>query len=153
MGVEIEVGPDYVVVSKTPNLKPVQIKTQGYPGFATDLQQPVTVLLTQCEGKSTLEETLYENRFKNVPYLNDMGANIEIHDDTITIQGATKLVGKDVKATDLRAGACLVLGGLLAEGTTTITNIEPVLRGYENLVEKLTDVGASIELKEKEEDV
>ena len=153
MGVEIEVGPDYVVVSKTPNLKPVQIKTQGYPGFATDLQQPVTVLLTQCEGKSTLEETLYENRFKNVPYLNDMGANIEIHDDTITIQGATKLVGKDVKATDLRAGACLVLGGLLAEGTTTITNIGPVLRGYENLVEKLTDVGASIELKEKEEDV
>ncbi|MCI8588657.1 MAG: UDP-N-acetylglucosamine 1-carboxyvinyltransferase [Bacilli bacterium] len=149
MGVEIEVGPDYVIVSKTANLKPVQIKTQGYPGFATDLQQPVTVLLTQCEGKSILEETVYENRFKNVPYLNDMGANIQISGNRIDIEGASNLTGCQVEATDLRAGACLVLAGLLAEETTKITNIGPVLRGYENIVEKLTDVGASIKIKEE----
>lgn len=81
MGVPINIGPDYIIVSKGNNLKPVSIKTQGYPGFATDLQQPVTTLLTQCEGTSTLEETIYENRFQNVPYLNKLGANIEIDEN------------------------------------------------------------------------
>lgn len=148
MGVNIEVGPDYVITSKTENLKPVKIKTQGYPGFATDLQQPVTSLLTQCEGVSILEENIYENRFQNVPFLNDLGANIEIDGKKIKVNGKTNLVGKQVEATDLRAGACLVLAGLLAQGTTVVTNVEHVLRGYENIVEKLTDVGAEIELKE-----
>ena len=87
MGVDIEVGADYVIVSKTTPLHPVTIKTQGYPGFATDLQQPVTVLLTQCVGESILEETVYENRFKNVPYLNQMGANIDIFEKKIKIHG------------------------------------------------------------------
>lgn len=149
MGIHIKVGADSVIVSKNPNLKPVNIKTQGYPGFATDLQQPITTLLTQCNGTSTLEETIYENRFKNVPYLNDMGANIEIIERTIKVNGPTTLVGKNVEATDLRAGACLVLAGLLASGTTTITNIEHVLRGYENIVEKLDEVGADIKLIEE----
>mgnify|MGYP004506215681 FL=1 len=149
MGIPIKVGADSVIVSKNPNLKPVNIKTQGYPGFATDLQQPITTLLTQCNGTSTLEETIYENRFKNVPYLNDMGANIEIIERTIKVNGPTTLVGKNVEATDLRAGACLVLAGLLASGTTTITNIEHVLRGYENIVEKLDEVGADIKLIEE----
>lgn len=149
MGVKIEVGPDYVITSKTPNMKPVKIKTQGYPGFATDLQQPITTLLTQCEGVSTLEETIYENRFKNIPYLNEMGSNIEINNRTIKVKGSTKLIGKKVEATDLRAGACLVLAGLIATGTTTISNIEFVLRGYENIVNKLRDVNADIELIEE----
>lgn len=149
MGVPINIGPDYIVVSKGNNLKPVSIKTQGYPGFATDLQQPVTTLLTQCEGTSTLEETIYENRFQNVPYLNKLGANIEIAGKKIHIKGKTELVGTTVEATDLRAGACLVLAGLLASGTTKVTNIEHVLRGYENIVQKLTDVGADIKLKEE----
>lgn len=149
MGVPINIGPDYIIVSKGNNLKPVSIKTQGYPGFATDLQQPVTTLLTQCEGTSTLEETIYENRFQNVPYLNKLGANIEIDEKQIHIKGKTELVGKTVKATDLRAGACLVLAGLLASGTTKVANIEHVLRGYENIVQKLTDVGADIKLKEE----
>ncbi len=148
MGVDIEVGADYVIVSKTTSLRPVKIKTQGYPGFATDLQQPVTVLLTQCEGESILEETVYENRFKNVRYLNQMGANIDVFEKKIKIHGLTELTGNQVEATDLRAGACLVLAGLIATGTTTISNIGPVLRGYEHLVEKLTEVGASISLKE-----
>lgn len=149
MGVPINIGPDYIIVSKGNNLKPVSIKTQGYPGFATDLQQPVTTLLTQCEGTSTLEETIYENRFQNVPYLNKLGANIEIDEKQIHIKGKTELVGTTVEATDLRAGACLVLAGLLANGTTKVTNIEHVLRGYENIVQKLTDVGADIKLKEE----
>lgn len=148
MGVKIEINADSVIVSKTDNLNPVHIKTQGYPGFATDLQQPVTVLLTQCNGESTLEETVYENRFKNVAYLNDMGAQIEILEKKIQVHGMTTLIGNKVEATDLRAGACLVLAGLLAKGTTTISNIGPVLRGYENIVEKLTDIGASIQIKE-----
>ena len=149
MGVDIEVGPDYVIASKTANLKPVKIKTLGYPGFATDLQQPITALLTQCEGTSTLEETIYENRFQNVPYLNQMGADIEINNRSIYIKGKTDLKGDTVVATDLRAGACLVLASLAAEGKTTVQNVEHVLRGYENIIEKLTDVGAKIELLEE----
>ena len=148
MGVNLEVGPNYIVISATDNLKPVEIKTQGYPGFATDLQQPTTTLLTQCEGISILEENIYENRFQNVPYLNMLGANIEIDNRKIKITGKTDLVGTKVEATDLRAGACLVLAGLKATGKTTVTNIEHVLRGYENIVNKLTVVGAEIELKE-----
>lgn len=149
MGVNMEIGPDYVITSKTEHLRPVSIKTQGYPGFATDLQQPVTTLLTQCEGTSILEETIYENRFQNVPYLNELGSNIEIENKKIKISGKTDLVGTKVEATDLRAGACLVLAGLTAKGETTITNIGHVLRGYENIVQKLTDVGAEIKLIEE----
>ena len=120
----------------------------GYPGFPTDLQQPLTVLLTQCNGVSILEETIYENRFQNVPYLNDMGANIEIAGKKIKVIGPTKLKGAKVVATDLRAGACLVLAGLVATGETVIEDIEHVLRGYSNIIEKLTNVGAKISLEE-----
>ena len=146
----MEVGADYIYVSKKDKMKPVHIKTLGYPGFPTDLQQPITALLTQCEGESVLQETVYENRFKNVPYLNSMGANITQKQDTIYIKGKTKLQGKTVEATDLRAGACLVLAGLVAEGTTTIRNIGPVLRGYENIIEKLNEIGADVKIVEEE---
>ena len=148
MGVDMKLGKDYVVINKVDKLKPVNVKTQGYPGFATDLQQPLTTLLTQCTGVSRLEETIYENRFQNVPYLNKMGANIDIKGKKILIKGPTNLKGKKVTATDLRAGACLVLAGLAAKGTTTIKDIEHVLRGYENIIEKLTNVGAKISLEE-----
>lgn len=148
MGADIKVGNDYAIVSKCEKLKHVNVKTLGYPGFPTDLQQPLTTLLTQCSGLSYLEETIYENRFQNVPYLNKMGANIKIVGKKIKIKGPTKLKGKKVVATDLRAGACLVLAGLAAQGKTTITNIEHVLRGYENIIEKLENVGAKISLKE-----
>ncbi len=149
MGVDIEIGTDYVITSKTENLKPIKVKTQGFPGFATDLQQPLTPLLTRCNGNSVLEETIYENRFQNVPYLNEMGANIEINDRKITVKGPSVLTGCEVQATDLRAGACLVLAGLAADRKTRVTNVEHVLRGYENLVQKLKDVGADIELKDE----
>ena len=148
MGVDIEIGKDYIVVSHSDKLKHVNIKTLGYPGFATDLQQPLTPLLTQCTGVSKLEETIYENRFQNVPYLNEMGAEIEIKGRTIEVHGPTKLVGTEVIATDLRAGACLILAGLKASGTTVVKDVDHVLRGYENIIEKLTNVGAKIVLEE-----
>ena len=148
MGVPIEVNIDNVIVSKADNLKSVNVKTLGYPGFATDLQQPLTPLLTQLNGTSVLEETIYENRFKNVPYLNEMGADIKIDGRKIYVNGPTKLIGKEVTATDLRAGACLVLAGLAASGITIVNNVEFILRGYENIVEKLNSVGAKLEIEE-----
>lgn len=148
MGVPIEVNIDSVVVSRSDHLKSVKVKTLGYPGFATDLQQPLTPLLTQLTGVSELEETIYENRFKNIPYLNEMGADIKIDGRKIYVNGPTDLIGKEVTATDLRAGACLVLAGLKAKGTTIVNNVEFILRGYENIVEKLNSVGAKLEIEE-----
>lgn len=146
--VDFKVYDNYIIVNKSNNLKPITVETKGYPGFATDLQQPLTALLTQCDGVSYLTETIYENRFKNVEYLNKMGANITINDRTIKIEGKTLLHGCEVTATDLRAGACMVIAGLIAEGTTTINEINHVLRGYENIIQKLTLVGAKIEEEE-----
>ena len=148
MGVPIIIKPSSIIVSKVNNLKPVNIKALGYPGFPTDLQQPITSLLTKCKGKSTLIETIYENRFQNVFYLNQMGANIDIKGNMLEIHGPSNLVGAKVTATDLRAGACLILAALAAKGTTTISEIEHVLRGYENIVQKLSDVGAKISIEE-----
>lgn len=149
MGVDLEINNDNIIVSKPDKYNSVNVKTLGYPGFATDLQQPLTPLLTYCTGTSKLEETIYENRFQNIPYLNDMGANIVIDKRKIYVTGPTKLVGKNVVATDLRAGACMVLAGLKAEGVTTISNVEHILRGYENIIEKLKNIGADIELIEE----
>ena len=146
---DIKVGSDYVIVSKKENLKQTNIKTAVYPGFPTDLQQPFTILLTQCNGKSKVTETIWENRFMHIPYIVDMGAEIEVKNQTAFITGPTKLKGKDIKATDLRAGAAMIIAGLIAEGTTTISDIEHVLRGYENIIEKLTNVGAHISLIEE----
>ena len=147
-GVTLEVGADYVLVQSGDNYKAVDIKTAVYPGFATDLQQPFTVLQTQSSGKSKTTETIWENRFMHIPYLKALGANISVKNQTATIIGPTKLTGCEVVATDLRAGAAMVVAGLVAEGKTTITNVEHILRGYEQIVEKLTEVGAKITLKE-----
>ena len=146
MNVPLEIYDDYLIISKTDNMESVNIKTQGYPGFPTDLQQPMTTLLIGCNGTSTLEETIYENRFQNVPFLNEMGADIIIDKRKIHINGPKQLIGKEVIATDLRAGSCLVLAGLKATGTTVIKDVEHILRGYENIIEKLKNVGADIVL-------
>ena len=148
MGIDLETGRDYVTVSKTDKLKATNIKTAVYPGFPTDLQQPFTVLLTQSEGKSKVLETIWENRFMHVPYLNNLGADITVKNQTATVIGPRKLKGRTVVATDLRAGAAMVAAGLVASGKTTITNVEHILRGYEQIVEKLNSVGAKITLKE-----
>ena len=148
MGVSYELKENAVTVSRSDHLKPTSIKTAVYPGFPTDLQQPITALLCFTEGISHMQETIYENRFQNVPYLNQMGAKIQVKGDTLDIQGIQQLHGTVVEATDLRAGACLFLAGLKADGVTEIKNVEYVLRGYENIIEKLTHVGAKIELIE-----
>ena len=148
IGTDVEVGTDYVLISKADHYKPTNIKTLVYPGFPTDLQQPFSVLLTQCEGKSKVTETIFENRFMHIPYLKDLGADVTVKNQTATIIGPSKLKGTSVVATDLRAGASMVAAGLLAEGKTTIANAEHILRGYEQIVEKLTGVGAKISIKE-----
>ena len=148
IGVEFEVGSDYVNISKGSGYKSTNIKTLVYPGFPTDLQQPFTVLLTQCKGKSKVTETIWENRFMHIPYLTSMGADIIIKNQTATILGPSNLKGCEVVATDLRAGAAMVVAALIASGRTKITNVEHILRGYENIIEKLSNVGAKIVLKE-----
>lgn len=145
-GVKINVQDNTITVNKTENLKAVNIKTGVYPGFVTDLGQPMSAFLTQCEGESLFEETIYENRLRQVPHLNNMGADIKAFDKTAIIRGKTPLVGRKVKATDLRAGASMLIAGMVAEGTTTIYNIEHLLRGYERIVDKLNNVGANIKL-------
>jgi UDP-N-acetylglucosamine 1-carboxyvinyltransferase len=148
MKVDIKVGEDYVEVSKTDNLLPANIKTAVYPGFATDLQQPLTVLQTQCNGKSTVTETIYENRFMHIAYLNEMGAKITTNNTKAIIEGKTNLKGCEVAATDLRGGAAMVEAGLIAKGTTIITKPEHILRGYSNIIKKLKKVGAEISVEE-----
>lgn len=146
-GAHIFTGEDYFLVSTSDELKGINVKTMIFPGFATDLQQPISSFLTQCEGNSIIEETIYENRFQNLEYLKKMGADVEIEDRIAYIKGKTKLKGTEVEATDLRAGACLVLAALVAEGKTVIKNVEHILRGYENIVEKLKNIGVNITIE------
>ena len=148
MGANIEIKSDYLIVDSQNELSKTNIKTSYYPEFPTDLQQPFVALLTKANGKSNVYETIYENRFMNIPYLNQMGANIKYSGNHAIVFGPTKLKGSSVTATDLRAGASLLVAALMAEGETTIDNIEHILRGYEGIVEKLTNVGAKIEIKE-----
>lgn len=149
MQANIEVKEHSILISKKDSkLIPISIKTEVYPGFPTDLQQPMTTLLTTTNGISKMEETIYENRFKHVDYLNKMGASITIDNRSLIIDAPTSFHGDNVIATDLRAGASLILAGLLADGTTTITEVDHILRGYENIIDKLSSVGAKIKLEE-----
>ena len=147
-GVDMEIGLDNIIVNKVGKYKAIDIKTLVYPGFPTDLQQIITTFLTQCKGKSIVEETIYENRFQNLKELNKMGAKTKVKKDNrkAIIKGVTKLKGANVTATDLRGGASLLVAALIANGTTTIDNISYILRGYDKIIEKLTEVGAKIEL-------
>jgi UDP-N-acetylglucosamine 1-carboxyvinyltransferase len=120
------------------------VKTLPYPGFPTDLQPPVAVLLMLAPGVSTITEGIYDNRFKYMEELRHMGAEIQINGRTAMIEGGKPLSGCSIKALDLRAGAACVLAGLVAEGETEILNVQYIDRGYENLVEKLTALGADI---------
>ena len=145
-GVKMKIDKSKIVVSKSKGLKAVNVKTSVYPGFPTDLGQPMSAFLTQCKGESVFEETIYENRLRHVPYLMSMGARIQSWDKKAIIFGPTKLKGRKVKATDLRAGASLLVAGMIATGITEVFNIEHLLRGYENLVDKLNACGADIKL-------
>ena len=149
MGADYKIDGNKVITNKVDNLKPVNIETRVYPGFATDLQQPITTLLVMANGESTVRETIYENRFQNTIYLNSMGADIIRKGDTIYVNGPTRLEGKLVRTSDLRAGAALILAALSAEGETTITDIKHLLRGYGDLIQKLSNVGAEIWLEDE----
>ena len=149
IGIKYTINDDVMTISKCDNIKAVNIKTQVFPGFPTDLQQPITTLLTQANGKSLIEETLYENRFKNTYDLNRMGAITNILTlNKLEIKGPRKLKGTNVIATDLRGGASLLIAALIAEGTTTIDSCEYILRGYSNITTKLSNVGAKIKITE-----
>ena len=148
MGVRMTVSEDSIFVEEQKNLKAVNIKTAPYPGFATDLQQPITPLLLKVEGRGKIIDTIYEKRVNHVFELAKMNADISTTNDHILYKGGNQLHGASVKATDLRAGAALVIAGLMAEGRTEITNVEFILRGYSNIIDKLRNLGADIELIE-----
>ncbi|MGT2893203.1 UDP-N-acetylglucosamine 1-carboxyvinyltransferase [Streptococcus downei] len=148
MGVRMTVDEDAIFVEKQDNLKAISVRTAPYPGFATDLQQPITPLLLTAHGRGSILDTIYEKRVNHVPELARMGADISVLGGKIVYNGPSQLTGAAVKATDLRAGAALVTAGLMAQGRTEITNIEFILRGYANIIEKLTALGADIQLVE-----
>jgi len=146
-GVNMEINDDNIIVSKTEKLKAIDIETLVYPGFPTDLQQTIIPFLTQCDGISKVRETIYENRFQNIPDTIKLGADISVKNNKIAlVKGKTELIGCDVSATDLRGGASMIICALIAEGTTIVDNIHFILRGYDDIVEKLSNVGAKIEL-------
>lgn len=149
MGVRMTISEDSIFVEKQTGLKAIQIKTSPYPGFATDLQQPITPLLLTAVGRGRIVDTIYEKRVNHVPELAKMEANISTLNDHIIYEGPNQLTGSSVKATDLRAGAALVIAGLMASGTTEITNVEYILRGYSDIIHKLTQLGADIQLVEE----
>jgi UDP-N-acetylglucosamine 1-carboxyvinyltransferase len=144
MGVNIEAGDDQIFVSPGQKFKSVDIKTLVYPGFPTDLQQPFTSLLTKSEGSSVVTDTIYGARFKHIDELRRMNASIKVEGRAAIINGPIQLQGAKVKASDLRAGAALVIAGLMAEGITEVTGVEHIDRGYSHLVEKLSGLGATI---------
>ena len=144
MGVVVEEGDDSIRVTTDGELKGINIKTTPYPGFPTDIQQPMSALLATVPGRSMINESIYENRHKHTDELKKMGANIKVEGRIAIIDGVEKLTGAVVVATDLRAGAAMVVAGLMAEGKTEITNIEHIDRGYPYIEEKFRDLGADI---------
>ncbi|MGN1248507.1 MAG: UDP-N-acetylglucosamine 1-carboxyvinyltransferase [Candidatus Spyradocola sp.] len=147
MGARVDegIGEDSIRVRSDGNHRHVSIKTQPYPGFPTDLQQPMSALLSTARGTSIINETIYEQRHRHLEEIRRMGGQSEIRDRIAIIEGVPKLTGCAVTATDLRAGAALVIAGLMAEGVTDIYNVQFIDRGYEHLEKKLSELGAKIE--------
>src|SRR5699024_3496123 len=153
LGVIIEQKDDQLLIKTQNKLNSIDIKTLVYPGFPTDLQQPLTALLTKAEGTSIIVDTIYSARLKHIDELRRMNANIKVESGSAIINGPVQLKGAKVTASDLRAGAALVIAGLMAEGKTEIYGIEHIERGYENITEKLVTLGAKIwreDMSEKE---
>ncbi len=144
MGVNIKTTKNSIFIKNSKNLKRITISTKPYPGFPTDLQAQLMVLMTQAKGLSKIKENIFENRFMHVPELKRMGAKIEIKDKVAYILGPSKLTGAEVMATDLRASVSLVLAGLVADNRTIINRIYHLDRGYEYLETKLKNCKAEI---------
>jgi UDP-N-acetylglucosamine 1-carboxyvinyltransferase len=145
MGAQIETGETSIRVNRTDPLRPANVRTLPHPGFPTDMQAQVMVLLTQANGTSLVTETIFENRFMHVSELNRMGAEIELDGHAAVVKGPTPLSGARVMATDLRASACLMIAGLIAEGQTLVDRVYHLDRGYEHIEKKLAALGAQIE--------
>lgn len=149
IGVHFDVNEDSIYVYPTGELKMVTVKTMPYPGFATDLQQPITPLLLKAQGEGMIVDTIYPKRVRHVPELVRMGANITVENDIILLHHTDKLQGTDVTADEIRAGAALMIAGLMAEGTTTIHKVENILRGYDRVIMKLRNLGADVEMADE----
>lgn len=149
IGVHFDVNEDSIYVYPTGDLKMVTVKTMPYPGFATDLQQPITPLLLRAQGEGMIVDTIYPKRVRHVPELVRMGANITVENDIILLHHTDQLQGTDVTADEIRAGAALMIAGLMAEGTTTIHKVENILRGYDRVIMKLTNLGANVEMADE----
>jgi UDP-N-acetylglucosamine 1-carboxyvinyltransferase len=149
MGADVVVSEQELVAKGGAPLAPAEVITEPYPGFPTDLQAQLTTLLTQANGVSRIRETIFNDRFKHVGELNRLGASIEVKGKEAVIRGGSRLRGAVLKTTDLRASAALVLGGLVAEGVTTIENSYQLFRGYENMPEKLQKLGADITISQE----
>lgn len=147
-GVEVSEELSTIRVSSDGKLKAIDIKTHPYPGFPTDMQAQMTSIMTKADGTSMIVETIFENRFMHISELKRMGANIRIEGRSAVIEGKSKLTGTQVKTTDLRAGAALIIAGLNAEGTTEIDDIEHIDRGYVKIDEKLKELGVAIKREE-----
>ncbi len=144
MGVDIIKKKNYIIASRLKKLKNINIVTKPYPGFPTDLQAQIMVLMSRAEGVSTIKEGIFENRFMHVSELRRMGAKIEIKDNKAKIFGKSKLNGAELMATDLRASVCLVLAGLVPSNKTVVNRIYHLDRGYEKIENKLSNCGAQI---------
>ncbi|QHW34328.1 UDP-N-acetylglucosamine 1-carboxyvinyltransferase [Paenibacillus rhizovicinus] len=153
IGMEIETNEHSVTARSTGILRATRVRTAMYPGFATDLQQPLTALLTQANGKSIIGERIYPARFNHAVQLNRMGANIKVRSGVASINGGHPLRGALVHASDVRAGICLIVAGLCAEGTTTIAGVQHIERGYEDVVGSFRSLGAQIGLFDSEEQI
>ncbi len=149
MGVDLQIDSDKIYVPKTDHLKPISVKTMPYPGFATDLQQPLTPLLSKAAGESTIVDTIYPKRVKHIPELQKMGMDIEAQDGRIVVRHTEKLHGADVKAGEIRAGASLMIAGLMADGETVIHDADHILRGYDRVVWKLNRLNANVRIEEE----
>lgn len=150
MGVDLQIGEDSAYVGPSQNLKAIEVKTMPFPGFATDLQQPITPLLLMAKGSSIIVDTIYPQRLKHVPELKKMGAKIRPEKDMIVVDHTDQLTGATVDAGEIRAGAALMIAALMAEGTTTITSADNILRGYGSIVEKLTSLKADVKIEDSD---
>ncbi|HZG77008.1 MAG TPA: UDP-N-acetylglucosamine 1-carboxyvinyltransferase, partial [Paenibacillus sp.] len=148
IGMTIECGEDRVTAYSVGTLRATRIRTGMYPGFATDLQQPMTALLLQAKGKSIVTERVFPKRFAHVPQLRRLGADIEIRKESAFLRGGTPLQGGWVHASDVRAGTCMLLAGLSAEGRTRIAGVEHIERGYEDVVGSFRSIGAKLSVLE-----
>ena len=152
MGVDLKIDSDKIYVPKAEHLTAVHVKTMPYPGFATDLQQPLTPLMAKAAGVSTVVDTIYPKRVKHIPELQKMGMKIAAGDGKITIEHTDHFNGADVEAGEIRAGASLVITGLMADGQTVIHKADNILRGYDRIVWKLNRLNANVRIEDDEQD-